>query len=457
VHLIRKGLDLPIAGAPEQRIHEAPGLTWVGLLGDDYPGLRARLQVHEGQTVRRGELLFEDRAIPGVRHTAPAAGRVAAIHRGARRALRSVVLQLSEAEQAGDPPASEHAEFEAYAGRDPEAQSGAQVRALLVESGLWTALRTRPFSKVPHPETKPDALFVNAMDTEPLAASPEVVIRERRSEFESGLRLLAKLCEGPTYLCVHADSDFAESLDAPVSVQRFGGPHPAGTAGVHIHLLAPAGRNRTVWSVGYQDAIAIGRLFATGRLCVDRVISVAGPPVRRPRLVRSRIGASVDEHAADELDEGEVRLISGSVLSGKKAMGAVFGYLGRYHLQISALREGRERELFGWVMPGANRFSVIPVFLSRLLRRRAFDFTTATQGSPRAIMPIGLYERVMPMDILPTFLLRALAVGDIEQAEKLGCLELDEEDLALASFVCPGKTDYGPLLRQNLDRIEREG
>jgi Na+-transporting NADH:ubiquinone oxidoreductase subunit A len=173
--------------------------------------------------------------------------------------------------------------------------------------------------------------------------------------------------------------------------------------------------------------------------------------------VRSRIGASVDEHAADELDEGEVRLISGSVLSGKKAMGAVFGYLGRYHLQISALREGRERELFGWVMPGANRFSVIPVFLSRLLRRRAFDFTTATQGSPRAIMPIGLYERVMPMDILPTFLLRALAVGDIEQAEKLGCLELDEEDLALASFVCPGKTDYGPLLRQNLDRIEREG
>ncbi|UCE86935.1 MAG: Na(+)-translocating NADH-quinone reductase subunit A, partial [Deltaproteobacteria bacterium] len=403
------------------------------------------------------QLLFEDRAIPGVRHTSPAAGRVAAIQRGARRALRSVVIQLCEAEQLGEPSTSEHAPFEAYDGRDPDAQSGAAVRALLLESGLWTALRARPFGKVPHPEATPDALFVNAMDTQPLAASPEVVIRERRAEFESGLRLLAKLCDGPTYLCVHADSELADSVEAPVSVERFRGPHPAGTAGVHIHHLAPVGRNRTAWSVGYQDAIAVGRLFATGRLAVERVVSLAGPPVLRPRLVRSRIGASLDEHAADELRDGEVRLISGSVLSGKKAMGPVFGYLGRYHLQISALAEGRERELFGWARAGANRFSVLPIFASRWLRRSPFDFTTATQGSPRAIMPIGLYERVMPMDILPTFLLRALAVGDVEQAEKLGCLELDEEDLALASFVCPGKMDYGPLLRQCLDRLEREG
>jgi Na+-transporting NADH:ubiquinone oxidoreductase subunit A len=216
-------------------------------------------------------------------------------------------------------------------------------------------------------------------------------------------------------------------------------------------------RARVVWTLGYQDAIAIGALFATGRLPVERVVALGGPSVLRPRLVRSRLGASTDEHARGELSEGDVRLISGSVLSGKKATGPVFGFLSRYHLQISALPEGGEREFMGWAAPGRRRFSVLPVFLSRFLRPPAFDFTTATHGSSRAIVPIGLYERVMPMDILPTYLLRALAVGDIEQAEMLGALELDEEDLALCTFVDPGKANFGPMLRRNLEQIEREG
>jgi Na+-transporting NADH:ubiquinone oxidoreductase subunit A len=296
------------------------------------------------------------------------------------------------------------------------------------------------------------------MDTEPLAASPEVVIRERREDFELGLRLISKLTDETTYLCVAAGSELAQGCDATlVSVEEFQGPHPAGTPGLHIHLLAPVSRGRTVWTLGYQDAIAIGALFATGRLFVERVISLAGPPVRRPRLVRSRLGASTEQHHDGECVAGEVRVISGSVLSGKKAMGPVFGFLCRHHLQISALAEGREREFMGWAAPGVRRFSVLPVFTSRLLRPKSFDFTTSTHGSQRPIVPIGLYERVMPMDILPTFLLRALAVGDIEHAEQLGALELDEEDLALCSFVDPGKADFGPMLRHNLERIEKEG
>jgi len=251
-------------------------------------------------------------------------------------------------------------------------------------------------------------------------------------------------------------SELADGHEAPVSVEEFRGPHPAGTSGLHIHLLAPASRERTVWTLGYQDAIAIGGLFATGRLPAERVISLAGPAVQRPRLVHSRLGASTEEHGDGELDAGEIRVISGSVLSGKKAMGPIFGFLSRHHLQISAIAEGREREFMGWAAPGRRRFSVIPVFASRLLGARSFDFTTSTHGSERPIVPIGLYERVMPMDILPTFLLRALAVGDIEQAELLGALELDEEDLALCTFVDPGKADFGPMLRQNLERIEKE-
>jgi Na+-transporting NADH:ubiquinone oxidoreductase subunit A len=319
--------------------------------------------------------------------------------------------------------------------------SARELRALLVESGLWTALRTRPYSKVPEPDTTPHALFVLAMDSNPHAPNPEVVVAEAREDFELGLRLVAKLCEGVTYLCVADGSQLGLGGDAPVQVESFKGPHPAGTAGVAIHLLAPASRNRTVWQLGYQDVIAIGRLATTGQLPVERVISLAGPPVGHPRLLRTRVGASIGTLTRGELDEsqGDVRVISGCVLSGKTAMGPEFGFLGRYHLQVSALRTGGRR-LLGWIEPGANNFSILPVFLSK-----------------RALMSIGTYERVMPMDIVATYLLRSLVVGDIEQAEALGALELDEEDLALCTFVCPGKTEFGPYLRQNLDRIEKEG
>lgn len=440
MHRIKKGLDLPIPGSPEQVIHEGPAITRVALVGDDYHGLRARLCVAEGETVLRGQLLFEDRQTPGVRYTAPGAGRVAAVNLGRRRALLSLVIQLSSLEK--------DVEFQSHAG---------DVRALLVESGLWTAFRTRPFSRVPSPDSMPHAIFVNAMDTQPLAVVPEVVVGPRREDLERGLREVAKLTEGKTYLCVTAGSELARGVDAPVAVEEFLGPHPAGTPGVHIHLLAPVNRGRVVWTLGYQDAIAIGELFRTRRLPVDRVVALGGPPLRRPRLVRSRLGASTDEHTRDELEDGEVRVITGGVLSGKKAEGPVLGFLGRYHLQISALREGREREFMGWAAPGRRRFSALPVFVSRFFRPRRFDFTTSTHGSPRPIVPIGLYERVMPMDIIATYLLRALAVGDVEQAEKLGALELDEEDLALCTFVDPGKGDFGPMLRRNLERIEREG
>ncbi|MFP8874197.1 MAG: Na(+)-translocating NADH-quinone reductase subunit A [Myxococcota bacterium] len=457
MHRTKKGLDLPITGAPEQAVSDPPVITRVALVGDDYPGLRSRLHVEEGQEIARGQTLFEDRTNPGVRYTSPGAGRVVAINRGRRRALQSIVVQLSAAERGNDPDAVENAPFEAYRAGDPESLDAAAVRALLLESGLWTALRVRPFAKVPSPERSPNAIFVNGMDSQPLAADPEIAIQGQTADLQLGLRLLSRLCEnGPTYLCVGEDSPLPDSIDAPVSVERFAGPHPAGTPGLHIHTLAPAGRNHSAWYLNLQEAVAIGKLFRSGRLPVERVISLAGPPVLRPRLVRTRLGASLEEHADNELEAGDIRIISGSVLAGKKANGQVFGFLGRYHLQLSALKEGGERKFMGWAVPGSNLFSVLPIFLSRLLPARKFDFDTDTHGSPRAIIPIGLYERVMPMDIIPSYLLRALVVGDVEQAEQLGCLELDEEDISLCTFVCPGKIDYGPLLRRNLDMIEKE-
>lgn len=449
---------MPLAGAPEQRIYEGRAPRRVALLGDDHHGLRARPAVDEGEEVRRGALLFEDRQNPGVRFTSPGAGRVVAVNRGARRALRSIVVELSEAERAGAPPEAELERFATWPGNvDPSALGDAEVRALLIESGLWATLRTRPFSKIPPVDGTAKALFVNGMDTRPHAADPDVVSEGRHADLELGLRLVAKLTEGPTYFCVSARSEVAEGFAAPVQVERFDGPHPAGTAGVHVHTLAPAGRRRTVWTVGYQDVLAIGRLFLTGVLPVERVVSLAGPPVGRPRLLRTRLGASLEDLCRDELPGGELRVISGSVLDGRKAMGDVHGFLGHGDLQVSALLEDRERPFLGWMSPGSDRYSSLPTFLARLLGRKTFALTTTANGSLRNMVPIGMYERVMPMDILPTHLLRALVVGDVEEAEKLGALELDEEDLALCTFVCPGKTEYGPLLRINLARLEEEG
>lgn len=459
LHKIDKGLDLPIPGKPLQVIRETATCTRVAVVADDFPGMKPRMHVEEGQVVKRGQTLFEDRKAPGVMHTAPAAGRILGIHRGEKRALQAIVIDLSDGERAGTPGDDEFQNFETFTGGSPESLSGPQIKALMVESGLWTAIRTRPFSKVPEPTATAEALFITATDTNPHAADPEVVLEDQMDDFRRGLALVAKLVEGPTYLCTGEHSDIANAAPESVRVERFAGPHPSGTVGVHIHTLRPVSREKTVWHIGYQDVAAVGRLAATGRLDTSRVISIAGPNVEDPRLVRSRIGACISEAVTGEVaeDDKEMRAISGSVLSGKRTEGEVFDFLGRYERQISLLEEDRENVFMGWLTPGANLFSVTGIYLSKIFKPERFQFTTNTNGSVRAMVPIGLYEKVMPMDLMPTFLLRSMMVGDVERAENFGILELDEEDLALCTYVDPGKNNFGPLLRKNLEIIEKEG
>lgn len=460
LHKIEKGLDLPLPGRPTQVIRGVSPCTRVAVLADDYPGMKPGMHVVEGQTVKRGQLLFEDRKQPGVRHTAPAAGRVVGIHRGEKRVLQAVVIDLSDGERSGSPGDDEFVRFERFKETRPESQDRAGVRALLVESGLWTALRQRPFGRIPSPETDADALFITAIDTNPHAPLPEVALAGKIEDFRLGTRLLAQLIDGPTFLCVAEHSELAEGAPEGVRVEHFAGPHPAGTVGLHIHVLRPVNRNRKVWHIGYQDVAAVGHLFRTGRLDVSRVISIAGAPVSDPRLEQSRIGACVSEIVAADLARAqgrEIRTISGSVLSGKRTHGDVFDFLGRYERQVSLIEEDREQNFLGWLSPGPNLFSITRIYLSKLFAPKQFKFTTSTNGSQRAMVPIGLYEKVVPMDLMPTFLLRSLLVGDLETAERLGALELEEEDLALCTFVDPGKTNFGPILRKNLETLEKEG
>lgn len=457
LHRIQRGLRLPLVGEPEQQIHNADSPRRVALLGGDYVGLRPTMRVNVGDTVRRGQLLFEDKKMDGVRYTSPAAGKVVAIHRGEKRVFQSVVVELSRSEMEGRAGAADEVSFSSHTGRNPAALNEQQVRDLLIESGLWTALRARPFGRVADPAQRPHSIFVNVADSQPLAPSPEAVLSGKTGLFQSGLAALTKLTDGPLWVC----SDAATMLELPederIRLERFAGPHPSGTVGLHIHLLDPVDRNKVVWHLSYQDVIAVGHLFGSGRLMVDRVISLAGPPVRRPRLLRTRIGASADDLVAGELADGEHRVISGSVLSGRTAMGERLGFLGRYHYQLSALTEGRRREFLGWLAPGVGKFSTINTFVSRLLPGKRFALDTSTHGSQRNIVPIGMYEKVMPMDLMTTQLLKSLLMRDIESAERLGCLELDEEDVALCTFVCPCKNDYGPFLRDVLTTIEKEG
>ncbi|MCX4187306.1 Na(+)-translocating NADH-quinone reductase subunit A [Methylophaga sp. OBS4] len=445
---IKKGLDLPISGKPEQTISDANSVSSVAVLGNEYVGMKPTMLVEEGQQVKLGQVLFTDKKNPGIQFTSPGAGTVKTINRGPKRVLQSVIIELE-----GD----EEITFKDYSVDALNTLEADTIKQNLVDSGLWLAFRTRPYSRSPAIDSSPHTIFVTAIDTNPLAADPSVIIKEYADDFKHGLTIISHLSAGKVFVCQAPDIALPVSHRDNIEVRTFSGPHPAGLAGTHIHLLDPVSANKTVWTINYQDVIAIGKLFTTGRLWVERIISLAGPLVNKPRLVRTRLGASTEDLVRNEVENVSSRVISGSVLHGHTANNWA-AYLGRFHNQISVIAEGTERELLGWIRPGGkNKFSALNVFISSLFPKKELALTTSQNGSPRAMVPVGVFERVMPLDILPTQLLRSLLVKDTDTAQALGCLELDEEDLSLCSFVCSGKYDYGPALRTTLTQIEREG
>jgi Na+-transporting NADH:ubiquinone oxidoreductase subunit A len=445
---IRRGLELPIAGEPRQAIGAGPDIRCVAILGADYPGMKPTMEVRDGDTVSKGQVIFTDKKCEGVKYTAPAGGTVKAVHRGNKRVLLSVEIEVAEKE--------EELTFERFESAALATLQGAIVRDQLINSGQWTALRTRPFGKVPAPDAMPNSIFVTAMDTNPLAADADLIIAEQEQAFRDGLVVLTRLTEGPVWVCKGAKSSLPSFAQGQIREESFAGPHPAGNPSTHIHFLDPVSASKSVWAINYQEVIAIGHLFTSGKLFTDRVISLAGPQVVEPQLLRTRLGASAAELTDGRLRDGDNRVVNGSVFNGSIARGAT-AFLSRTATQLTVLREGREREFLGYLSPGVKRHSVLNIYLSKLLPSKKLDMTTTTNGSERAMVPIGGYEEVMPLDILPTQLLRALVVGDTDAAQALGALELVEEDLALCTYACVGKYEYGPILRDNLTRIEVEG
>ncbi len=441
---LRKGLNIPIAGAPRLEIGESPAIQTVAILGDDYVGLKPRLAVEEGDKVSAGTPILAHKDTPDIQVVSPVAGTVRAINRGARRKLISVEIEVGGKAKPVD--------F-SKVGDSSTADGLAQK---LAASGLWTSFRTRPYSKTPETDTRPAAIYVTATDSEPLAAEPSLIIAQAADAFAAGLKAITVLSDGPTYLCKSDGVDLPGEDVAGVETAAFAGPHPAGLAGTHMHFLSPPRADKVVWTIGYQDVIAIGRLVDTGVYDATRIIALTGPECGDPRLVKTIQGASMTELCANDINGAvPVRMISGSVLSGRAGEGPS-AYLGRFARQITLIEEDHKQIPMGWIRPMVSKYAVQPV-LGSAMAQKTFPLTSNLNGGRRAMVPIGTFEGLMPQDFLPTQLLRSLLVMDTDQAQALGALELDEEDLGLVGFACPAKYEYGLALRDCLSKIEKEG
>ncbi len=456
--VIKKGLDLPVLGAPDQRVdalfNSSKLVSRVGLICADFPFLKPILEVKVGDEVKIGDPLFIDNKSQ-IKFTSIAGGKIRAVNRGARRKLISIEIDLSENE--------EMRTFPSYTSGEILNLSSKAIREQLVVSGAWTSFRTRPFSKVPDPQKNPRSIFITAVDSNPLAPRPEVIIEKNQDSFKTGLDVIARMSPTPVHVCVSPVVSYDERFKIPhgessnIFFHFFSGKHPAGLVGTHIHHLDPiTGPNDEVWHIGYQDVIAIGKLFREGRIFLDRYVALSGPQMSNPRIVKTRKGADLLALVQGEVEGERNRVVSGSLLNGHNASESGWGFLGNFDNSVSVLREDNRRFFHGFVWPGFNDFSVKPIVASRLLGKKLFSFGTLLNGSVRDVVPIGSYEAVMPLDIEITFLVRALLAGDTDTAEKLGALELDEEDLALVTFACPGKNDIGKALGEILQQIEKE-
>lgn len=434
---IRKGLNLPVKGSPSGDIKTIGNISESALLGDDFPGLKPSMLVRAGDSVKKGQPVFTDRKNSGILYTAPVTGTVKAVNRGQKRKFLSMVFEKG----AGEP-----VRF------DTNVKDRQGALELLKNSGLLTAFRERPFAKCPNESRPPKAVFINCMDTRPLAPDMGVMLKGNEEYFVKGAGLITLLSD-KTYVCSGIDVSLPELKGCDIRI--FDGPHPAGLSGTHVHLLHPAAHGKTVWTVDMKDVIDIGYLLTHGELNETVRIALSGD-FTEPCYVETLKGAPVKQVVSGLIKDDGARLILGSVLYGFQVEEGV-EHLSSCFAQVTALPELKERYFFGWTTPRKDLFSVKNIFASAFAGKGGLKFDTSLNGAHRPMVPVGTYEKVMPLDILPTHLLRSLIVGDLEMAENLGCLELSEEDLSLCTYVCPGKIDYAPILREALTEIEKEG
>ena len=434
---ISKGLDLPISGKPDISITDEPKISSVSLLANDFVGMKPTMLVKENDEVKVGEKLFEDKKNPGIFFTSPAGGLIKSINRGDKRKFLSIEIEISQNEK--------FINFDMGSSQD-------EIKNTLINSGLWNVFRTRPFNRTPNISSSPEALFINCCDTNPLSVDPYEIINIDKDSFDKGLETIKQLFDCDIHL-TYQNNNFDNTLSG-INYHQFTGPHPAGLVGTHISKIHPVNLNSKVWTANFQDIISIGYLKKNKKIKTTKIISLGGPAVFEPSLIKVRHGSNLDDITAGKIEDNS-RVISGSVLHGHESEG-VMKYLGYYDSQVSVIPDEVNEIFLNWLMPGSSLHSKLNVFISSFIKPKKYIFNTSIGGGNRAIVPISSYEEVVPMDILVTQLLKSLVVSDIEMAIDLGMLELVPEDLSLCSYVCPSKYDYSSILMDNLNKLYLE-
>lgn len=442
---LRKGLDIKLAGKAEKILLPEVAVTRFGVRFADFPGLVARLEVQEGSPVKAGSVLFHDKAFPEIKFVSPVSGVVKEIVRGDKRVLLEVVI-----DQAG----TEKVDFGAA---DPLKLTREEVCTRLLISGMWPVLRQRPYHIVARPDSVPKAIFISAFDTAPLAPDLDFAMANTHgNHLQTGINVLSRLTEGKIHISHDAEGSRVAGLKSLQNAEfhRFTGPHPAGNVGVQIHHIDPVAKGEVVWTVDLQDVVALGRLFDTGFHDRERIIALAGSGAIHRKYHRIKPGASVSGILKSNLQEGNQRVISGNVLTGKRI--TPDGSFGFYDNMLTVVPEGDISEFFGWATPGLKKFSYWRTFLSNLIPAKEYDLNTNLHGGHRAFVVTGHYENVLPMDIYPIHLLKAIMAGDIELMENLGIYEVAEEDFALCEFIDPSKTEIQEIIRSGINMMIKE-
>ena len=441
---LRKGLDINLKGKAAAEVMSVKEPGFYALIPDDFTGVTPKVVVKEQEYVMAGGPLFVDKNHPELKFVSPVSGVVTSVERGARRKVMSITVEAA-AEQ----------DYEEFGKKDVSKMSGEQVKEALLNGGMFAFIKQRPYAVVADPTVAPRAIFVSAFDSNPLAPEFEMALKGEEANFQTGLDALAKMAK--TYLSISVKQNAAALTQAKnVEINVFDGPHPAGNVGVQINHIAPVNKGETVWTIDPQAVIFIGRLFNTGHVDMTRTVAVTGSEVKKPAYCKLKVGALLTNVFAGNVNTScELRYISGNVLTGKQI--AANGFLGAFHSQVTVIPEGNDvHEMLGWIMPRFNEFSTSRSYFSWLMGKKEYRLDARIKGGERHMIMSNEYDRVLPMDIMPEYLIKAIIAGDIDQMEALGIYEVAPEDFAICEFVCSSKMELQRIVREGLDMLRRE-
>jgi len=442
---INRGLDIKLKGKAERIFRRADRPSFCALKPDDFIGLTPRLSVKPGDTVNVGTVLFYDKYHPEIKFTSPVSGVISEVLRGERRKILEVIIKTNDRD-----------EFLTYNTGDPGQMSREEIITVLLDSGMWPAIRQRPYSIIARPADIPKAIYISGFDSAPLAPDIDFIIKDNEDEFKKGIDVLSRLTKGQIHLSIDANYPACKTyLNAgDIKIHKFSGPHPAGNIGIQIHHIDPLNKGEVVWYISPFDVIRTGRLFLNGRLDNTIVLALTGSEVLKPAYCKTILGACINHLINGNVEAGDIRIISGNVLNGKRVESN--GFIGFYDRHVTVIPEGKQHEFLGWASPGFKKYSFYRAFWSWLRPGKEYRIDTNLKGGERAFVLTGIYEKVIPLDIYPLHLLKAILVEDIDNMERLGIYEVDPEDFALAEFICPSKMNLQEIVQKGLALIRKE-